>query len=248
MNFGTTMPIVPVIAAIVGITLIVIVVLVVIQMRKYAPKVFLKDPVDLYKPSSPVVVDRATTASMSATYTLSFYVKLDAVPDMRASATPLLRWPGAWDVNYNPAQETLVWTVYPTGSKAETIQIPRVPMQRWTQVSATFEGRSFDFYINGELVLSHILTNLPPAVSASVTIVPGGIMGQIAHAQIWSRRLTVHEVRSNYQDTSDSQGRPYFGPDFFKALNNIQIPNLFCPSGKCSPAATASQTWEFPYA
>lgn len=242
------MPIVPVIAAIIGITLIVIVVLVVIHMRTNAPKVFLKDPVDLYKPSSPVVVDRATTASMSATYTLSFYIKLDAVPDMRVSATPLLKWPGAWDVDYNPAHETLVWTVYPTGAKAETIRIPRVPMQRWIQVSATFEGRSFDFYINGELVLSHILTNLPPVVSASVTIVPGGIMGQIAHAQVWPRRLTVREVRSNYQDTSDSQGRPYFGPDFFKALNKISVPNLFCPSGKCSPTATAAQTWEFPYA
>jgi hypothetical protein len=259
-SFGaaTSTHIVPIIAVIVGITLIVLVIFVAIQMRKYYPTIALKGPVDLYDPSSPVIVDRpTTTGQMSATYTLSFYVYMDAVPDMRVEATPLLKWPGAWNINYNPAQEVLIWDVYPTpdstdrGNKTDIISLPNVPLQRWMQVTASFEGRSFDFYMNGSLVRSHILTNLPPAVNASIILVPGGIRGQIAYAQVWPRRLTVNEVRNNYQDTSDSQGRPYLGPDFMKSLTNIAIPNLFCPSGNCAgtnPAATPSQTWEFPYA
>ena len=235
----------PVIAGVVAIALIVLVIFVAVQIRKYYPTLALRGPVDLFTPSSPVVVDRATTGTMSGTYTLAFYVKMDAVPDMRATATPLLTWPSIWNLNYNPAQEKMVWIIHPVGSKAETFTIP-VPLQRWAQIMVTFEGRSFDFYVNGSLVSSHILANLPPVPNSSITIVPGGIMGQIAHAQVWPRRLTVNEVGSNYLDTSDSQGRPYLSPVF-----NLALPNLFCPSGKCKgtqPTATPSQTWEFPYA
>lgn len=255
--FGSTSSsaIVPALAVIIGISLIVLVIYVAIQIRKYYPTIALKGPVDLYNPSSPVVVDRQTTGTMSATYTLSFYIRMDAVPDMRATATPLMTWPGALEINYIPAKEILIWEVHPTpdsiggSSKPDIIQIPNVPLQRWVQVTACFEGRSFDFYINGKLVLSHILTNLPPAVNASITLIPGLIMGQLAYVQVWPRRLTVGEVSANYQDTSDSQGRPYLGPDLLKTM--IPIPNLFCPSGNCAgtnPAADPSQTWEFPYA
>jgi hypothetical protein len=248
----------PIIAGVIGLALIAMVIYVVIQMRAHKPVQTLTGPVDLFKPKSPVVIDRTMTKStMGATYTLAFYLKVDAVPEMRSSATPLFTWPGVWDLNYNAATEHLEWVIKPmfdghTGvMEPEKIRLPNVPLQRWSQITMAFEGRTFDLYVNGKLVKSHTLTTLPPSASASITIVPGAIMGQIAYVQLWPRRLTVSNVHNNYVDTSDSQGRPFLGPGFLQTLGDIKVPNLFCPSGNCTgstPTAKASQTWEFPYA
>ena len=250
--------IVPIIAGVVVIALIIMIVFIAIQMNVGKPAKLIKGPVDLYEPKpNVVIIDRPTAKSvMAATYTLAFYVRIDAVPDMRAGATPLLTWPGCWHCGYNAANEKLVWTFQQTPdteiwAAPEPVTIPQVPLQRWTQITVGFEGRTADFYVNGNIVSSYTLNNMPPSVSSSVSIVPGGAIGQLAYVQAWPRRLTVAEVAENYTDTSDSQGRPFLGPGFFSALQNIKFPNLFCPSGNCdavTPTATQSQTWEFPYA
>jgi hypothetical protein len=248
----------PIIAATIGIALIVLVIMVVVQIRKISPSQVVKGPLDLFTPKPPVVIDRTTAkSSMNGTYTLAFYLRVDAVPDMRTSATPLFTWPGVWDLNYNAAKEELQWIIKETYDgqsgtlKPDAMTLPNVPLQRWTQVTIAFEGRTFDLYVNGKLIKSHTLNNVPPSANSSITIVPGGIMGQLAYVQLWGRRLTVRETESNYIDTSDSQGRPFLGPDLMNMLSTVQVPNLFCPSGSCTgaqPTATPSQTWEFPYA
>jgi len=247
--------ILPYVVGIIGVALIVVIVYVLFQTTRSLPAKTLKGPVDLFEPQSPVVISRADTKTlMNGSYTLSFYLRADAVPDMRAQATPLFTWPGIWNLGYNAAKEELVWTVLesssgqPAGvSESRRIILPKVPLQRWTQVVMAFEGRTMDLYVNGALIKSETLQNLPPKASASITIVPGGIMGKTAYVQLWSRRLTVGEVAGNYTDTSDSQGRPLLGPEFFKALTNFSIPNLFSYCG-AQPTASLSQTWEFPYA
>lgn len=253
----TTSYVLPIVAAIIGVFLVVIIIYAIIQVYTARPKTEVKGPLELYQPASAQVINRESTkANMSGTYTLSFYLRADAVPDIRSDATPLLSWPGVWNLNYNAAHEELVWIMKQTsyGSPLvlnDTVRLSNVPMQKWMQITMGFEGRTLDLYINGQLVKSHTLTNVPPSASASISIIPGGIMGQIAYIQLWSRRLPISEVAANYVDTSDSQGRPYLGPEFFKALTNISIPNLFCPAGGClgsQPVAKASQTWEFPYA
>ena len=250
--------ILPIILSIVAIAIITVIIFMVVQMNKGKPAKLIAGPIDIYDPKpSVVIVDRPTVkASLQATYTLSFFLRMDAVPDMRATATPLLTWAGIWNLGYNPAKEELAWEFAETPDslnpgRPEFVIVPRVPLQRWTQITMTFEGRSADFYVNGQLVQSKSLANVPPSANSSITIVPKGIMGEIAYVQVWSRRLTLNEVASNYTDTSDSQGRPFLGPGFFSAIKGIKIPNLFCPSGNCSgssPTASASQTWEFPYA
>ena len=257
LSLFSTGYIVPAVIGIIGILLIVLIVVTVIQLTQGRPAKQLLGPIDLFNPPSVVIVDRDTTLkNMAATYTLSFYLKLDAVPDMRAESTPLLTWPGVWNLGYNPANETLVWTVGQTTTgapdiKKDLIYLPEVPLQRWSQITLTFEGRSIDLYLNGQLAKSTILQNLPAAANSSVTIVGGGIIGQIAYIQVWPRRLTVSEARDNYTDTCDSQGRPYLGPELLKTIGAISLPNLFCPSGDCGGTpvvANQSQVWEFAYA
>jgi hypothetical protein len=251
---------VPAVLGILGIFLVVLIIVTVIQLYQGHPAKQILGPIELFNPASVVLIDRDTTVkSMAATYTLSFYLKMDAVPDMRAGSTPLLTWAGVWNLGYSPSDERLIWTFgqITSGSsdiRPDTLHLPKVPLQKWMQVVLTFEGRSVDLYVNGQLSKSFILRNLPASARSSITIQKGNVIGKIAYIQLWSRRLTVPEVANNYTDTCDSQGRPYLGPELLKtlgALGSISIPNLFCPSGSCGGTevvAKQSQIWEFAYA
>jgi hypothetical protein len=249
----------PAIGGIIVVALLVMIIYIIIQAREGHPQMETKGPIDLFQPESPIVVDRTNIRkSMLNTYTFSFYIRLDAVPDMRANAVSVFTWPGIWNMNYNPAQEELVWQFTQTKDSPDdtvfseqTLHLKGVPLQKWTQITVTSEGRSLDFYIDGKLQDSTILKNLPPAGTSSITIVPNGVKGQTAYIQVWPRRLTVTEIANNYVDTSDSQGRPFLGPELLNTIKDLSLPNVFCPSGNCTPAtpeASHSQSWEFPYA
>ena len=272
-NFMKPEFITPFFGVILGIFIICIIIYVIVQVSIKRPISTLMGPIDLYQPTSAILIDRSITKSeMARTYTVSFFIRIDAVPDMRSDATPLISWPGIWDLNYNPAFEQLVWNVTQTSidkltppspspspspspipipkSSKQQVTLQPVPLQRWTQVSLGFEGRTMDLYINGDLIKSFTLDKLPPATISSIAIQPGGIMGQLAYIQLWSRRLTVREIGANYIDTSDSTGQPNLGPTFINALKNISLPNIFVPKS-CSdndPTAPLTQTWEYPYA
>ena len=248
----------PIIGVAVAITLIVLVVFVTMQVNVGRPKAEKKGPIDLFRPTSPVIIDRPTArAVLQNSYTLTFYIRIDAVPDMRATATPVFMWPGIWNMNYIPSSQELEWEFFikkddnsAPATQSRKVTVPNIPIQKWMQIAITFEGRTADFYSNGQLIESLTLDNMTQAGNGSITIIPDGVMGQVAYIQAWPRRLTISEIAANYTDTSDSQGRPFLGPDLVGAIKNISVPNLFCPSGNCagsSPAATASQTWEFPY-
>jgi hypothetical protein len=253
---GGSSYVLPALAAVVGLTLLILIVFVIIRATRGHAARTLKGPVDLFAPKSPVILTRTDTSNhMKGSYTFAFYARFDAVPDMRTQI-PLLTWPGVWNLQLNPAEEQLNLGFSQTKDEnlflnTDTVQVAGATLQRWNQYIIAMEGRSVDIYINGKLIQSAILDNVPPSSQSSVSIVPGNIMGQIAYVQLWARRLSVHEVQSNFADTSDSQGRPYLGPAMFAALTNITMPNLFCSGGKCAGStATAppSQVWEFPYA
>ena len=248
----------PIVAGIIGVAMLIAIVYVIIQyVRSGADKV-VAGPIDLFAPLSPVVIDRKSVKSlMSGSYTLAFYIQMDAIPDMRAT-TPLFVWPSVWNLDYSPATEQMIWKFTQTPASAtdtlstEAVVLPSVPLQRWMQIVMAFEGRSVDLYINGALKKSERLNNLPRSADSSITIVPNNIMGKLAHVQLWPRRLSVNEAAANYTDTSDSQGRPLMGPGFFNVFSNLKMPNnIFCPNGNCTgtqPTCSQSQTWEFPYA
>jgi hypothetical protein len=248
--------ILPAIAAIIAIAIIIMIIYVAVQSAVGKPAKSIMGPIDLYTPQSPVILDRAATKkAMNASYTLSYYVNITSVPDMRATATPFLIWPGVWMLGYNAAQEQLMLSQgttpdSPNWGGIDTVTLPSVPMQRWVQVTMTMEGRSMDFYLNGKLVKSHSFANVPPSANASIILLPNNLMGQLAYVQVWSRRLTVTEVANNYTDTCDSRGRPYLGPELLRAITDFKAPNLFCPNGVCGGKnvdAKPSQQWVFPY-
>lgn len=253
-GIGNTPYLMPIVLGFIGLLMVLMIIYVVVQTYKGRPATTLTGPLDLWAPPSPVIVDRTTVRTqMQASYTMSVFLKLDVAPDMRSAETPLLTLPDVWNLRYDPAHEALSLQFKETAvATPQSIRIPGFPMQRWNQLVLTLEGRSVDIYINGALATSAQLENVPPSGNASVTVVPGNLMGSAALAQVWNRRLTVSEVVANYASTADSQGRPFMGTALLAPLKNIpNIPNLFCPGGDCqtaTPTAGPSQTWEFPYA
>jgi hypothetical protein len=238
----------PFVAALVAILLVVIIVVVAIRYMGTQPKYFLRGPEDLWQPAGKVIINRNQIGpATKGSYTLSMYLYIDGVPDPRA-VTPLLVWPHVYSISYNSAQQELVMQ---TEGATETIKIPSVPMQRWTQVTITWEGRTANFYINGALLKSWSLQNLPPLASTSMSLRPDGCQGKIAWVQLWDRRLTSGEVATNYTSTSDSRGQPDLGLNLIQSWKQLTLPNVFCPAGGCAgtqPSASPSQKWEFPYA
>jgi len=229
----------------IGIVLIVVIIYATYLFLQPRPASSLVGPVDLYSPDNAVIVDRPTTSSLlRGSYTLSFYIFINAVPDSGITSTPLLTCPGVWDLGYNAPQEQLMWRI------GGTVALPNVPVQRWTQVVLTVEGRTVDMLVNGALVKTHTMNNVAPLAASSIYIVPGNVYGRIAIVQTWPRRLPMCEVAANYASTSDSQGRPYFGPDFINVFKGMSTPSAFCPTGNCgtAPVAPPTMVWEFPYA
>lgn len=214
-------------------------------------KPIVKGPVDLFAPKSPVILSRKTTATMGGTYTLAFYLRVDAAPDMRES-TPLFTWPGVWSLDYNPAREELLWTFQQTQESEAILPnqfvLPGVPLQRWSQITMVFEGRSVDLFVNGSLVKSTILSNVPPSANASLTLIPGNLIGSLAFVQVWTSRLTTSAVSANFTATSDTQGRPLIATGVLASLQ--AIPNLFASDSCTTAKAPAPEThkWSFPYA
>jgi hypothetical protein len=238
----------PAIAIFAGLVMVAVLIYIAVLQARNRPTLTLTNPVDLWEPSNPVIVDRMTVRNqMQASYTLALYIKLDAVPDIRSTGSAVFTLPGVMDFNYDAASETLALVTRDISS--ETVRISGFPLQRWNQLTLTLEGRTLDIYVNGQLSQSALLNNVPPSGNASITIVPNSVMGSAAYAQVWSRRLTVAEVGNNYVSTSDSQGRPFIGNTLLAPLQHI--PNLFCPGGDCdvtTPTASPAQQWEFPYA
>jgi hypothetical protein len=248
---NTTNPyIVPLVIVIVVIFIVAIGIFIGLQYNNTKnPTKVLLGPIALYNPAYPVLVERdVAIKTMKNTYTLSMYMKFDIIPDMRANIE-ILKWPNVWTLKYNPSDEAIVIEYTISGALTPTeLIVKNIPLQRWNQIVITFEGRTVDIYCNGTLRASPELSNLPPVPNDSINISQKQVVGEVAYIQIWPRRLTVSEVASNYTNTSDSQGRPYLGPEILKP---IKLNNLFCPSGQCIAkdiiADISGLKWEFPY-
>lgn len=89
------------------------------------------------------------------------------------------------------------------------IDIDNFVVARWNQLTVTLEGRSVDVYLNGALVKSALLDNLPRLKPVGVLLetIPD-FSGQAGLFQAWPRRLTGSEIMVNYKRNVDLRGKP----------------------------------------
>lgn len=93
-----------------------------------------------------------------------------------------------------------------------------IPIQRWSHVVVTLWNRTTDIYLNGKLVRSCILDNVPKIPHGDPLYVTqnGGFDGQLSHLRYFNRALNADEIYSIFQS----------GPSLHKTLTDTEIDNL----------------------
>ena len=199
----------------------------------------------LYPPIQ--LIDVATTLkSFTNNFTFSTYIYIsDATkPLMVGQQAPntLITIRGAGTVAVNAQQNTaqiVLEPANPPGLAAQnplsTVVVPQFMAARWNQLLFTVEGRTVDVYLNGKLVTSTLLDNVPLAAPTEIILnVQPGFDGQLGYTQAWPKRLTLPEVIANYKRTSDYKGKPYIPDSPFKWSDLLKIlEGGFCQIGIC---------------
>ena len=106
---------------------------------------------------------------------------------------------------------------------------------RWNQITYTLEGRSVDIYLNGNLVKSALLENLPILYPVGVLLETSpDFSGQAGLFQAWPYRLTESAVQANYKRNVDTRGKPLI-PDTDVVYRDVfkNIKDTFCELGFC---------------
>jgi len=135
----------------------------------------------------------------------------------------------------------------------ETIDLPEIPLQRWTAIVIVREGRKFNIYLNGKLSTSHMCTATPMYIkSIPLTIGDKRLGGNVALMSIAPRVLEINEVRTAVANSVDTNGAPYLSSGMSLPVPTLSdIEKMFsCPLGNCPKVNPPGplQQWSSPYA
>lgn len=140
-------------------------------------------------------------------------------------------------------------------SRFETIELPELPLQKWTMLSILRDGRRFDVMYDDKIVTSHRLQFYPLMPSNSMKLGSTGLLGTAIHFLVANTRLTPLEVTKEYTKLADTNGAPVTERSlpFFGKLENIKalgdsIPGLDIAPLVTAPPGNNMKAWKTPYA
>ncbi len=196
-------------------------------------------------------------------YTFSFYIQpgyfnrtktISGSGDEDDGLIPLLYWSDVFYFAHNNNKNQTNLYVNTIGSQRNfrsytPIPCPVIPQTKWTHVAIVIEGRRFSVLYNGKLVASKLIHHMPNITKTGLlSSGNGSANGQLAYVSFNNRAMSPAEIMIEYNDTSDTRGRPYIDG----SLSDIF--SLFsCPAGLCgsvppsSPPSRASMSWSTPY-
>jgi len=209
----------------------------------------------LYPPIQ--LIDFATMLKTFANnFTFSTYVYISDVTKPlfvgQPSPIPLITIPGAGSITIDAQRSLAQITLEPTNPPGQVnptslVTVPQFMAARWNQLLFTVEGRTVDAYLNGILVMSTLLDNIPKATPTVVNLnVQPGFDGQLGYTQAWPRRLTMPEILANYKRTSDYKGKPNIPTmpfDWAGLLRTLQ--SGFCGIGICVGDASSNNPLQY---
>ncbi len=143
----------------------------------------------------------------------------------------------------------------------EVLSLPPIPLQKWTMVTISKEGRRYDVYYNDTLVLSK-RTQFKIAESSSalgITVGNPGLNGNAGGFTVYDSAQNSLDVSKAYSDNVDTRGAPSLSvptdtyTPAYKRVNpdiSFNMPGLGlnwspCPSGNClaAPSIRPAQPW-----
>ena len=209
----------------------------------------------LYPPIQ--LIDLATMLkTFSNNFTFGVYIYISDVTKPlfvgQQTASPLITIPGAGTITVDSQKSFAQIALEPTNppgvvNPTSLVTVPNFMAARWNQLLFTVEGRTVDVYLNGILVSSTLLDNVPLASPTVVNLnVQPGFDGQLGYTQAWPRRLTMAEVLANYKRTSDYKGKPNIPDSPFDWAGLLGIlKSGFCRIGICANDASSENPFQF---
>jgi hypothetical protein len=211
----------------------------------------------LYPPIQ--LIDIASSSkSFANNFTFSTYIYISDLtkPLMigQQPPNPLITMRNAATISVDAQNSTAQIALEPTNSPGtlrpmSLVTVPNFMAARWNQLLFTIEGRTVDVYLNGALVTSTLLENVPLAAPLDITLnVQPGFDGQLGYTQAWPRRLTMPEVLSNYKKTSDYKGKPTIPDTPFKWADVFRyIQGGLCAIGICADEGSPLEQINYQY-
>lgn len=99
-----------------------------------------------------------------------------------------------------------------TPPETPVCNIVNVPLQKWTNIIVSLNGRTTDVYLDGKLVRTCLLPTVPSNPTGNVLITPdGGFSGWTSNFQYWPNPLNPNEAYDVYKN----------GPGSVKGLGKI---------------------------
>jgi len=196
-------------------------------------------------------------------YTFSFFIQpgyfnrtptLSGSDEMSDGLIPLFTWSDVFHFAYNTSKNQTNLYVNTIGNKSNYrsfagLPCPNLSQTKWTHVAIVIDGRRINVLYNGKIVASKLIQNMPNITKTGL-LSSGNSQanGQIAYVSFNNRAMSPAEIMIEYNDTSDTRGRPYIDGslgDIFSIFS--------CPAGLCSsvppnnPPSRASMSWSTPY-
>jgi hypothetical protein len=99
-----------------------------------------------------------------------------------------------------PTDNNLVITMSTKDEPFECV-VPNIPLQKWTNLIVSLNNKSLDSYVNGKLVKTCMLPDLPVVNGdSSVYLTPnGGFSGFTSRLQYWSTPISPQEAWNIYK-------------------------------------------------
>jgi hypothetical protein len=99
-----------------------------------------------------------------------------------------------------PTDNNLVITMSTKEEPFECV-VPNIPLQKWTNLIVSLNNKSLDSYVNGKLVKTCILPDIPVInATSSVYLTPdGGFSGYTSRLQFWSTPISPQEAWNIYK-------------------------------------------------
>jgi hypothetical protein len=164
----------------------------------------------------------------TADYTYSVWVYVNNWNYRLGEKKPILERPGMDSMEFDSNLNNIIFTLAvspPEGTKpvTHTCTLENVPLQAWTNIIMTLNGRALDLYMDGKLVRTCVLPGVPHILpGANLQLTPGGgFYGYTGNLQYINKAVNPRDAWAIYREG-------YGGSNWFSnILNKYRIKLAF---------------------
>lgn len=164
----------------------------------------------------------------TADYTYSVWVYVNNWNYRLGEKKPILERPGMDSMEFDSNLNNIIFTLAvspPEGTTpvTHTCTLENVPLQAWTNIIMTLNGRALDLYMDGKLVRTCVLPGVPHILpGANLQLTPGGgFYGYTGNLQYINKAVNPRDAWAIYREG-------YGGSNWFSnILNKYRIKLAF---------------------